>query len=92
MARKRTIKPQLPRLTVLAMSRKDLERFSNAAELVSAAAYQLADVVDQLVHQVSVLEALAGRMPGRGRRRPAPVNDDAPDEPPFIPGREGDHT
>lgn len=65
-------KTRLPRLTVLSLSAKDLQRFSDAAELVARVAHDMTGILGQL--RDALAEAMAV---GRSRRRPRPA-DPAP--------------
>jgi hypothetical protein len=74
MTKKRSKRTALPRLTVLAYSRRDLQRFVDSCELLAAR------VLD-LEAQVQRLSAQTDRLTCAGRRRARPATGRAGDGP-----------
>lgn len=92
-ARRKAKKRALPRLTILAYSRVELERFSYAAEIVSSATLSLINLTTKLEDLVGRLEALAAtsQRPRRARKAaPTEVDPVVDTDPQYVPGREGD--
>jgi hypothetical protein len=94
MAGRRKRERPLPRLTLLAYSRAELQRFSDAAELVAAAARELPELMQRLRVAVDVLEkrSQAAHKANRTRKEangppliPADVLDALPDQLDQVP-------
>jgi hypothetical protein len=72
--RKRRV-TKLPRVTLLAYNRQELQRFSDRQEQLSAAVLALTDLVEQLRQHVERLQAVpAGKQRTSSAKRPGDGN------------------
>lgn len=87
MAKKKVGRTRLPRLTMLAMSSKELQRFSDAAEQVAGLAHLMVGLMTRLDACVTRLEkrSNAARKANQTRREAPPVETAAVD-PPMVDG------
>lgn len=87
MAKSKKTRTRLPRLTMLAMSQKELQRFSEAAEQVAGLAHLMVGLMTRLEACVTRLEArTAAAKKAHQTRREKPSTEPPAEDPPMVDG------